>query len=276
MMDTDTSTSTSTSTDTSTAPRAGRRSSHARPPRRRQRLGRTAAALVVGLGLGVAPVALPAVAGASPATTTPTARCIPADGAKARAAAEVARRQATLADLQAALGRAGDPYQLNAAQTAALQSASSGLSSLGEKIATTCYTDRSALTSDVQSIFFDYRVYALRVPQTHTIEAADRLGSARGELGRISGDLASIVGQNPAAQAALAAMDQSLAAADATLGQPPTISGAVAAVPGLQPQQDLAPTRAAMVAARTDLRSTRRDLAAAEAHAVQVLVALGR
>lgn len=245
-------------------------------PRRARRL---LAATTVGL-TALVPLALPSAAGAQTdggATTTPptSARCRPAPVAKERAAAEIQRRQATIADLLASLHGAPDPYGLNGAQIDALNAAATGLTQLGQQIATTCYPDAASFKADASRIFVDYRIYALRVPQTKAIEAADHLGGARGRLQQVADGLGSVVGTNTKTRAELDAMNQSLAAADATLGHPPTLQGAMAAVPGLQPAKDLSPIKAALTAARSDLQSTRQDLAAARRHAVAALVALG-
>lgn len=245
-------------------------------PRRARRL---IAATTVGLA-ALVPLALPSVAGAQtdggPTTTPPTsARCRPAVVAKGRAAAEIQRRQATIADLLASLHSAPDPYGVNGAQTDALHAAATGLTQLGQQIATTCYPDAAAFKADASRIFVDYRIYALRVPQTKAIEAADHLGGARGRLQQVADGLAAVVGTNTKAKAELDAMNQSLAAADATLGHPPTLQGAMAAVPGLQPAKDLDPIKSALTAARSDLQATRQDLAAARRHAMAVLAALG-
>lgn len=233
---------------------------------RRVAAGTALAASLIGVGVGLTPAA-GAASGAE-------ARCLDAAGAKARAATEIARRQTTIGELQASIAGTSDPYGTNGEQSSELQAASNGLAALGEKIATTCYTDRAALKADGEAIFYDHRIYALRVPQTKALEAADHLGDARVKLGEVSATLAGKVGGNAAAEAALDAMNASLAQFDATIGAPGALAGAVAAVPGLEPAQDLGPSTAALQAARTDLSAGRQALATARDEAKNAVEAL--
>lgn len=251
-----------------------------RRTRRRPSLRRALAAGVVGLATLV-PFAGPALAGAEPSPSSPDTPaatdgvpCRPTDQVRDRVEAEIARRQATIMQLVASLQAAPDPYGVNGTQIAELQSAASRLAQLGQTISATCYTDREAFRSDAGRVLYDFRIYALRVPQTRVIEAADRLGTAREKLQAVADELAGKVGDDAEARASLDAMNQSLAIADDTLGRPPTLSGAVAAVPGLEPAKDLEPTRAALQAAREDLRSTHEALKQARQHARAAVAAL--
>jgi hypothetical protein len=244
-------------------------------PRQHRHLARRLGATAVAAGalIGLAPVTAGVAGAQTPVPSTPT--CIDAAAAKARAAAEIARRQTTLDELLVAIGGTSDPYGTNAEQSTELQSAKDGLAALGERIATNCYPDRSSLTEDVQAVLYDYRIYALRVPQTRVLESADHLGDARTKLGEVSATLAPKVTGNAAAEAALAAMDEALAQYDATVGAPPALVGAVAAVPGLEPAEDLGPVSAGIEAARADLTAGRQSLATAKAKAQEAVEALG-
>src|SRR6202043_513903 len=95
---------------------------------------------------------------------------------------DVVRRQAKLAALVADLQARRDPFGLNGPQISALQAASVGITALDGQIANTCYPTLAALRADATKIFVDYRVFWLRGPQTHVIEAADRLDEARSRL----------------------------------------------------------------------------------------------
>ncbi len=237
----------------------------------RTRLARRCAGALVISAAALVPMSLPAVAGAAPTTT-----CVAAPNVKQKAADEIERRQHTITDLLASLGSAGDPYGVNGPQVTALESAASGLTALGQKIATDCYPDAASLKADVGQVFVGYRIYAMRVPQTKVIEAADRLGTARTDLQAVADRLAPAVVGNDTATSELHAMTADLAAADTSIGRPPTLVGTVAVVPTLTPAKDLDPTRAAMQAARSDLVTARTHLSGARAHARAALDALGR
>lgn len=236
----------------------------------RARFARRCAGVLVVSAAAIVAIAVPATAEAS----APSA-CVAAPIVKQKATAEIERRQHTITELLASLGAAGDTYEVNGPQATALQSASSGLTELGQKITTTCYPDAASLKVDVEQIFLGYRIYALRVPQTKVIEAADRLGSARNELQAVADRLTPAVVGNETATAELHAMTAEIAAADATIGRPPALVGSVAAVPALTPAKDLDPTRAALQAARTDLVAARTHLGAARDHARAAIAALG-
>lgn len=239
---------------------------------------RVGAAMAAGVA---ALLVVPAVAEARTTSTVPaganptTPACVAAPDLRQRAGTEIARRQITLDQLLTSLGSAADTYGVNAAQQTALQTATSGLADLGRRIASNCYATRETLRADVATIFTNYRVYALRLPQTHVIVAAGHLGGARDDLQRVADRLAGAVGSNQQATADLAAMNAALAAADARIGRPPTLVGTVADVPGLQPAVDVTPLTAALKAARTDLEGARTDLATARAKALSAVAALG-
>ena len=102
--------------------------------------------------------------------------------------ADALRREATLADLVAKLQARKDPFGMNGPQISALQAANAAIAALDGQIASTCYPTLAALQADATKLFVDYRVYWLRVPQTHVIEAADRLAEARARLGQRGGE----------------------------------------------------------------------------------------
>ncbi|HWS44974.1 MAG TPA: hypothetical protein VN636_03865 [Acidimicrobiia bacterium] len=196
------------------------------------------------------------------------------DTVKPRVHTEATRREATLASLVANLQARKDPYGMNGGQITALQQASSGISTLDQQIQSTCYPTLAALRTDATKLFVDYRVYWLRVPQTHAIQAADHLAEARARLGQVAAKLAGYVGSNTTAQADLAAMNQALAAADAKLGTPPTAGPSIAAVPGLLPAADMTAQTQALQAAHADLLAARASLSAARAGGAKVVADL--
>lgn len=223
--------------------------------------------VVAGAGLIAAPAG--ALQTASPGA------CRPLTEGKARVHTAATRREATLTRLVSALQARRDPWTLNGAQITALQSASAGISALDDHIQAACYANAEALRTDATPLLTDYRVYWLRVPQTHEIEAADRLAEARARLGDIATRLAGHVGGNAQAQTDLDAMNQALAAADTALGAVPTPSANIAQVPGLAPAADMAADVAVMEAARTDLLSARGSLVTARNAGRAVLSDLG-
>jgi hypothetical protein len=206
---------------------------------------------------------------------TPTSTCRPFTTERQKAHADVAKRLTTLDQLAGVLGAAQDPFGVNGGETAALADAKTGLTALDQKIQTSCYTDRVTLNADARTIFTSYRVYWLRMPQTHIIESADHLGVARQTLGASATKLAGLVGDNQKAQADLAAMNQALSTSDAHVGNPPSLGGSVAAVPGLAPAVDMTADVTAMKAARADLEASRKALAEARRDAQRVVADLG-
>jgi len=185
------------------------------------------------------------------------------------------RREATLGLLVSTLQARQDPWSLNAGQITALQNASSAISALDAQVQNTCYPTRAALRADATQLFTNYRVYWLRVPQTHAVEAADRLAEARSRLGTVATKLAAHVGGNVDAQTELSAMNQALAAADAELGTVPTPADAVASVVTLVPAADMTADVATMETARADLIAARGALVQARTDGLAVVGDLG-
>jgi len=216
---------------------------------RRIRNAAVAGALVASLaGLGV-------VAGAPAGALGNGSACRPFAVVKADVHAAATNRERTLAALVAALRARRDPWSLNAAEIATLQSASTGISQLDATVQSGCYQTVDALRADVTPLFTGYRVYWLRVPQSRGIEAADRLGEARADIGGAATKLAAHVGNNAKAKQDLDAMNAALAAADAKLGAAPSPAGSIAALAGLAPAADMTADVAAMETARADLTS---------------------
>ncbi len=187
------------------------------------------------------------------------------DAVKPRMHSEVQRRVSTLAALVAILGSHADPYGANARQVSTLQSATSGLGSLDHQIQSTCYADVAAFRADAVKVFTGYRVYWLRVPQTHVLGAADRLAAAEGRLALVANRLGGLVGGNARARADLAAMNGALQTATAKLGTPPNLAPHLAAVLALEPAADMTAADAALRTAHDDLVAARTALEAARA-----------
>lgn len=221
--------------------------------------------VVTMLGIG-APVA------ASPAGAAGNA--CRGDNLKPKLQSEVARRESTLAALVAALQPRRDPYSLNGGQVATLQSAEPGLRTLGAQVQATCYPTLAAFRADATKVFADYRVYWLRVPQTHALEAADRLAEVHDSLAKVATKLGNLVGGNADAQHDLATMNNALAAAQTSLGTPPNAASSIAAAAGLQPAADMTANENALRAAHTDLATAHNDLVQARGAARNVIADL--
>jgi hypothetical protein len=217
-------------------------------------------------------VALSIPALAAPAGA-PAGQC-KGDVVKARVHAAATRREVMLLKLVAKLQARQDPYALNAGQISALQSAASAITALDQQIQRTCYPTYAALHVDAVKLFVTYRVYWLRVPQTHAIEAADHLAEARQKLGGVAAKLAGLVGSNRQAQTDLAAMNQALTTSDAKLGTPPTPTATIAAIPGLQPALDMTADTQALITARQDLLAARLALSQARDDGAKVITDL--
>jgi len=227
------------------------------------------AAATAAATLGI--TALAGIAPASAVASTPACR---GAAVKPVVHADARKREATLTTLGATLRARKDPFGLNGPQIAALQSANTAIAALDARIATTCYATVAALKADATRLFVDYRVYWLRGPQTHAIQAADRLAEARIRLGHAAAKLARLVGSKTTAQADLAAMNQSLAGADAKLGTPPTAGSSIVGVAGLVPAADMTHDTAVLEAARADLLAVRAALAQARADGLRVVTDL--
>ncbi len=227
----------------------------------------------------VAPLllAVPADAKVAPVlggSATPTTAACKGTALKPTAHNDAVRREGTLTDLVAKLQARTDPFNLNGAQISTLQGANSAISALDNTIQSTCYPTIAALRTDWQKMFDDYRVYWLRVPQSHAIEAADHLAEAQTKLTAVASKLAGYVGTNSQAQTDLAAMNQQLQAAASKLGTPPTPGPSIAAITGLAPAADMTADTAALQAAHADLITARAALVAARVDGQKVVADL--
>jgi hypothetical protein len=207
--------------------------------------------------------------------TTPTSGCGSFPDLVATEHAQALRREQTLAGLVATLQARHDPFGMNAGQISTLQNSDTGIGSLDQKIQGGCYATRAALVADVGALYIQYRVYWLRVPQTQVVAATDFLGDARARVAAAAAKLANEVGTDVTAKADLAAMDQAVASADSNLGVAPDAAAPIAAVPGLQPAQDMTADTAAIEAARADLMTARAALNAARRAGLKVVADLG-
>ena len=240
--------------------------------RHRSRFAAALLATTIG-AVGVTGIAAAAPAGAIGGARTSSCRDLTAPKARVHLAAT--GREATLAALVAKLQARQDPWSLNGPQISALQAASSAISALDAHVQSTCYATRDAFRTDATPLWTNYRVYWLRVPQTHVIEAADRLSDASSHLSTVATKLATHVAGNTKAQTDLAAMNAAIAAAVAKIGTPPTPTPNIAAVPSLAPAVDMTADVAALEAARGDLMSARSSLEQAHADGLAVIADLG-
>jgi hypothetical protein len=219
-------------------------------------------------------VAIPA--GAAPRTPRPTKpACLPLTLQRSKVHTAAHNRTKTLAALESALEKRNDPWSVNGAQLTALRNASSGITALDQQIQRACYPTVAAFRADASKLLTDYRVYWLRAPQTHQIEAADHLGEASKRLHALATKLAAFAGTNAQVQADVAHMNAALAAADTALGVTPTLAANIAKVPTLQPAKDMTANVAALHAARADLKTAHTQLVAAHKAAAQAIKDLG-
>ncbi len=225
---------------------------------------------IVALVVAVGALSVPATA---QALGTRSATC-KGDDVKAKVHADAARREATLADLVARLQKRHDEFDMNGKQISTLQQANSGIAALDQQIANTCYTTLAAFRADVNKLFVDYRVYWLRAPQTHVIEAADHLAEVRTKLGDVASKLTKYAGADEQAQVDLAALNRALAVADAKLGTVPTPAPSIAAAAALAPAADMTADEAALRTAHDDLVAARSALETARDAAGRVVADL--
>jgi hypothetical protein len=209
-------------------------------------------------------------AGAAPARSA----CRPLTDRKAKLHTEASRRAVTLDQLMALVRGGKDAYVLDAGQLRTLQGAKAGIAALDDEVQSKCYTSADAFIADASKLFVDYRVYWLRVPQTHVLDAANRLAQVRAKLGDVASKLSTRVGTNAAAKAALDAMAAQLATADAKLGVAPTPAPAISTAAGLQPAANMTSDTAALLGARANLVAARAALGAAAHDARQAVSAL--
>jgi hypothetical protein len=161
----------------------------------------------------------------------------------------------------AAVPHVTDAHQ--AALSAILDETVAGLEALIPDI--NAAADTAALRTACRSMFEDFRVYALVLPRTRLVVAADVAVAGAGKLDRVAARLESAIergaagGQGTAeAEAKLAEMrDEIDSARDAAAGVPAGIMGLTAA-DWNDDHEVLTPAREALRSARTDLRDARR------------------
>ena len=114
---------------------------------------------------------------------------------KTRALSEIDKR---LASLNAALGRILASTKLSAADkanfTSQIQTNITNLKTLHAKIEAD--TDLTTLKADAKSIFADFRIYAVFLPQTHLLAAADTMGMTADKLASLSAKLQTKIDQS--------------------------------------------------------------------------------
>jgi hypothetical protein len=234
---------------------------------RRRRSSRPALAVLGALVAGIAAIVVPgAVDGGAAA-----AACRPFTEIKAAVHTAARHRETVLDQLVAALQPHTDPFSLNQAQTSTLLEAKDAVTKLDQTVSSTCYQSAAAIHDAVVPMFDQQRVYWLRVPQTHVIEAADFLAEATASLKSVAQSLAPLAKANPKAQSDLAAMNQSIANAMARIGGSPTPSASIAAVAALQPATDMTANDVAVNSARADLTAATASLESARDHGAVVV-----
>ncbi len=153
---------------------------------------------------------------------------------KARGAAALVQRQKTLADLVGKLGSQTKDCGSNAAMSAQLSAAATGLAGVGAALGAS--TDLNAAKTLYRTMFTDFRIYLLVAPQTGKIVRCDALLvrndalAAEGARVQAAIEAAKLRGVNTAA---------AQAAKDAAVAQLGTIlpANAIVGVPGLIPDK---------------------------------------
>jgi hypothetical protein len=203
------------------------------------KLTRTAALLTLGLvgslGLGAAPAladdvtAPPVPSQAAPeavAEKTITNNDIKITVVRSKGAAEIAKRQASLATTQAKLATMTTDCGFNAARAGEMTATSTGLATLGGQLAAT--TDLAIAKSLYGKIFTDYRVYLVVLPKA-------------GKAIRCDYYLTRIADFNADAAKLQAAIDAAKAGGADTTASQALKDAAVASVTGLNPSAAITP-----------------------------------
>jgi hypothetical protein len=183
-------------------------------------------------------------------------------------------REQTLKALADALRTHVNPDDLNGAQVGALQSANSSLAALDSHIASTCYSTFAAFRADAAKVWDDYRVYWLRVPQTHVIGATDHLEKVATRLEAVAQKLSKYARTDVQSQADYAALTSDLAQATKAVGSPPNAAAVITTAANLLPAKDMAADDAALQAAHAALAEARGALNAARADAYKMIADL--
>jgi hypothetical protein len=226
-----------------------------------------AGALTVGLGL----TAMPGIASAADTTTPAATRDLPA--AKARCTAAIDVRLAALTRLDATLAAAKNTTaDHKSTQTASNTAAASGLGTLKSKIADD--SDAKTLAADCNAIFEDYRVFALRAPQTHLVIAGDAETFAVTKVTDIVPRLTDAIAKSEAAGKDMTAAKAALADLQAKLTDATSHANGVADTVIAYVPADYNANHGLLDGPRGSLRTAATDLKAARADIKTIVAAV--
>ena len=170
-----------------------------------------------------------------------------------------------------------DSAGAKAAIAAAVQTNISGLSTLKTKIDSD--TDVKAARADDQSIFNDYRIYALVIPQGWLMASSDRVNTINGLMMDMGVKLQARISADQAAGKDVTALTAALNDMNAKIADSQKqVAAAQARVSVLTPDQGdatkSAANKAALIAARADVKVAMQDLSAARADIAKVMKGL--
>jgi len=183
--------------------------------------------------------------------------------AKGKADAAITARTTALTDL---LNRVNEMTKISdtdkAALVATINTNLSNISTLKTKIDSD--TDKATLKADTQSITKAYRIYALILPQTRILAAADRVAATVDILTNVEAKLATGITQAQAAGKDVTLMNSTNTDLNAKLTDATTKGQAAQSlVAGLVPDQGSATVAASNKTARDDIKAAITDLVAA-------------
>jgi hypothetical protein len=227
---------------------------------RRSRLA--AAGLAVAVGLGAA-TATAGSAFAAVTVTTRDSRVTPVlDTLRSRCEQAVDPRVSALEAAGTVLAQAkAVTTDHRSALSSILTGDETALQALKTKIQSD--PDLATLTADCRSIFTDYRVFALVLPRTRLVAAADIAGAAADRLTTVADALDAAIAKAHSAGRDTAAATADLAAMRAKIDAGRTAAGGVAGqIMGLTPA-DWNANHDVLAPARQSLRTARADLGAA-------------
>jgi hypothetical protein len=209
-------------------------------------------ALSVSLGVAL----LPGVAGAAPTAT----RDLTVEKARCTTAIDV--RLVELTRLNNVLSSDRNTTAVHkGTQTASNSAAAAGLGDLKTKIAAD--TDAPTLAADCKSIVEDYRVFALRAPQTHLVVAGDAEAAAVAKLNGVVPKLSDAIAKAAAAGKDVGAATTALADLQAKLVDAGNLANGLAdSVIGFVPA-DYNADHTLLDGARASARTAANDLKAA-------------
>ena len=227
---------------------------------------------VVSLGIGLTTLPASALTKTKPATTTAT------DQAKvtqiiSKGDTEISRRLTTLNSLSSKISSA---QKLSAGDSSTLSSEVStevsGLTTLKTKL--DADTDLATAKSDAQSIFSDYRVYALIVPKVDLVRTADSQQVTEGQLTTLAGKLQSRITADQTAGKDVSALQSELSDLNTKVSAAQTISAKIeTGVIGLQPS-DYNSNHAVLSGDRDQLKTAQSDIKAANTAAKNIVASL--